>query len=403
MSAVINDDDALILSAARTPVGAFGGAFREFDALSLGVEAARAALERAKIAGDQIDEIIFGSGGQPIEFACIARQIGLTLGLPQRIPAYAVQRNCASGIQSIANAVAGIKSGDGDVYLAGGTENMSLAPYYIPAEASRWGARLRHRQLLDAAWVGLTDHFTGILMGETAEIVADQFGITREQQDAFALESHNKAFRAQRMGKFADELVTVHVRKRHGEPETVAKDEGPQAGLSAQKLSLYPAVFRDGGSVTPGNSCPMSDAAAAVVVSSGRKAKALGARPLARIRSYAFAGCDPKTMGLGPSIVTPIALRRAGMTLSDIDLIEFNEAFAAQYLACERIMELDRAKVNVNGGAIALGHPIGATGTRLVTTLVHELRRQSKRYGLATMCVGGGQGGAIVVENLEAA
>ncbi len=403
MSAVINDDDALILSAARTPVGAFGGAFREFDALSLGVEAARAALERAKIAGDQIDEIIFGSGGQPIEFACIARQIGLTLGLPQRIPAYAVQRNCASGIQSIANAVAGIKSGDGDVYLAGGTENMSLAPYYIPAEASRWGARLRHRQLLDAAWVGLTDHFTGILMGETAEIVADQFGITREQQDAFALESHNKAFRAQRMGKFADELVTVHVRKRHGEPETVAKDEGPQAGLSAQKLSLYPAVFRDGGSVTPGNSCPMSDAAAAVVVSSGRKAKALGARPLARIRSYAFAGCDPKTMGLGPSVATPIALRRAGMTLSDIDLIEFNEAFAAQYLACERIMGLDRAKVNVNGGAIALGHPIGATGTRLVTTLVHELRRQSKRYGLATMCVGGGQGGALIVENLEAA
>ena len=401
--AAIADRDAVILSAVRTPVGSFGGAFRDFDALRLGVEASRAALERAKVAGDKVDEVIFGSGGQPIEFACIARQIGLKLGLPQSVPAYAVQRNCASGVQSLANAAAGIALGEGDVYLAGGTENMSMAPYYIPAEASRWGARLRNRELLDAAWVGLTDYYTGILMGETAEIVADQFGITREQQDAFALESHNKAFRAQRMGKFADELVTLQIPKRHGEPETVAKDEGPQAGLSVQKLSLYPAVFRKGGSVTPGNSCPMSDAAAALVIASGRMAKDAGAQPLARIRSYAFVGCDPKTMGLGPTVSTPVALDKAGLSLADIDLIEFNEAFGAQYLACERIMGLDRSKVNVNGGAIALGHPIGATGARLVTTLVHELRRQGKRYGLATMCVGGGQGGSMIVENLEAA
>ena len=403
MSAKPERRDAVILSAVRTPVGSFGGAFRDFDALALGVEAAKAAIARAGVGTNAIGEVIFGSGGQPIDFACIARQIGLALGLPLSVPAYAVQRNCASGIQSIANAVAGIAVGDADAYLVGGTENMSMAPYYIPAEASRWGARLRNRELLDANWVGLTDHFTGSLMGETAENVADDFGITREMQDAFALESHNKAFRAQRMGKFADEMIPVQVPKRHGEQETVAKDEGPQAGLSVQKLALYPAVFRKGGSVTPGNSCPMSDAASALVVASAEKADALGARPLARIRSYAFVGCDPRTMGLGPSVSTPVALRRAGLTLGDIDLIEFNEAFAAQYLACERLMDLDRTRVNVNGGAIALGHPIGATGSRLVTTLVHELRRQGKRFGLATMCVGGGQGGSLIVENLEAA
>jgi acetyl-CoA acetyltransferase family protein len=221
-------------------------------------------------------------------------------------------------------------------------------------------------------------------------------------QDAFALESHNKAFRAQRMGKFADEIIPVQVPKKHGEPETVAKDEGPQAGLSVQKLSLYPSVFRKGGSVTPGNSCPMSDAGAALIVTSTEKARSLGLTPLARIRSYGFAGCDPKTMGLGPTVSTPIALKRAGLCLDDIALVEFNEAFAAQYLACEKIMGLDRAKVNVNGGAIALGHPIGATGSRLVTTLAYELRRQGNRFGLATMCVGGGQGASLIIENMEA-
>ena len=403
MSDALKPRDTVILSAVRTPVGNFGGVYREYDALSLGVEASKAAIERSGVGPDAVDEVIIGSGGQPIEFACIARQVGLKLGLPLSVPAYAVQRNCASGVQSIANAVHGIAVGDGDVYLVGGTENMSMAPYYIPAEASRWGARLRHRQLLDANWIGLTDYYTGTLMGETAEIVADKYGITREMQDSFALESHNKAFRAQRMGKFADEMLTVQVPKKHGEPETVAKDEGPQAGLSVQKLSLYPAVFRKGGSVTPGNSCPMSDAGCALVVASAEKANALGLKPLARIRAYGFAGCDPQTMGLGPTVSTPIALRKAGLTMDDIDLIEFNEAFAAQYLACEKIMELDRARVNVNGGAIALGHPIGATGSRLVTTLVHELRRQAKRFGLATMCVGGGQGGSMIVENMEAA
>ncbi|HXW76305.1 MAG TPA: thiolase family protein, partial [Candidatus Eremiobacteraceae bacterium] len=269
--------------------------------------------------------------------------------------------------------------------------------------ASRWGARLRHQQLLDADWVGLTDHHTGELMGETAETVAEQYGITREMQDAFAVESHNKAFRAQRMGKFADEMIQVQVPKRHGEPETVAKDEGPQAGLSAQKLALYPAVFKKGGNVTPGNSCPMSDGGAALVIASAEKAKAFGLAPIARVRSYAFAGCDPKTMGLGPTVATPIALKKAGITLDDISLVEFNEAFAAQYLACEKIMGLDRAKVNVNGGAIALGHPIGATGARLTTTLVHEMRRSGKRFGLVTMCVGGGQGASLIIENTEAA
>jgi acetyl-CoA C-acetyltransferase len=393
--------DAVIVSAARTPVGNFGSAYREYDALKLGTVAAKAAIERSGIGVEHFDEVIFGSGGQPIEFANIARQISLEVGIPIGTPAYSVQRNCASGIQSIANAVQGIASGDGDVYLVGGTENQSMAPYIIPS--ARWGARLRPVEMLDPIWTGLTDHHTGMLMGETAELLAEEFAITREMQDQLAVESHNKAFRAQRMGKFNDELVHVQVPKKVGEPETVAKDEGPQAGLSVQKLSLYPAVFKKGGTVTPGNSCPLNDAGAALVVTSAEKAEKLGVKPLARIRSYAFAGCDPRTMGLGPTVATPKALARAGITLDDIELVEFNEAFAAQYLACEKIMELDRSIVNVNGGAIALGHPIGATGARLTTTLVFEMRRQGKRFGLVTMCIGGGQGGALVIENAEAA
>ncbi|HXM18356.1 MAG TPA: thiolase family protein [Candidatus Tumulicola sp.] len=393
--------DAVIVSAARTPVGNFGSAYREYDALKLGTVAAKAAIERSGIGVEHFDEVIFGSGGQPIEFANIARQISLEVGIPIGTPAYSVQRNCASGIQSIANAVQGIASGDGDVYLVGGTENQSMAPYIIPS--ARWGARLRPVEMLDPIWTGLTDHHTGLLMGETAELLAEEFTITREMQDQLAVESHNKAFRAQRMGKFNDELVHVQVPKKVGEPETVAKDEGPQAGLSVQKLSLYPAVFKKGGTVTPGNSCPLNDAGAALVVISAEKAEKLGVKPLARIRSYAFAGCDPRTMGLGPTVATPKALARAGITLDDIELVEFNEAFAAQYLACEKIMELDRSIVNVNGGAIALGHPIGATGARLTTTLVFEMRRQGKRFGLVTMCIGGGQGGALVIENAEAA
>ena len=397
----LKDRDTVILSAARTPVGNFGGAFREYDALQLGATAAKAAIDRAGIGVEHIDEVIFGSGGQPIEFANIARQISLEVGIPIGAPAYSVQRNCASGIQSIANAMQGIATGDGDVYLVGGTENQSMAPYIIPT--ARWGARLRSTEMLDPIWVGLTDHHTGMLMGATAEVLAEEFGITREQQDQLAVESHNKAFKAQRTGKFNDELVHVQVPKKHGEPETVAKDEGPQAGLSVQKLALYPTVFKKGGTVTPGNSCPLNDAGAALVVASWARARELGLKPLAVIRSYAFAGCDPKTMGLGPTVATPKALARAGITLDDIQLVEFNEAFAAQYLACEQIMELDRSIVNVNGGAIALGHPIGATGSRLTSTLIFEMRRAGKRYGLVTMCVGGGQGGALVIENAEAA
>jgi acetyl-CoA C-acetyltransferase len=397
----LKDRDVVILSAARTPVGNFGGAYREYDALALGTSASKAAVERAGVGADTIDEVIMGSGGQPIEFANIARQISLEVGIPIGTPAYSVQRNCASGIQSIANAMQAIAAGDGDVYLVGGTENQSMAPYVIPS--ARWGARLRPTEMLDPIWTGLTDHHTGMLMGATAELLAEEFGITREQQDQLAVESHNKAFRAQRTGKFNDEMIHVQVPKKHGEPETVAKDEGPQAGLSVQKLALYPAVFKKGGTVTPGNSCPINDGGAALIVSSYAKAQQLGLKPLAVVRSYAFAGCDPRTMGLGPTVATPKALQRAGITLDDIQLVEFNEAFAAQYLACEKIMELDRSIVNVNGGAIALGHPIGATGARLTTTLVFEMRRSGKRYGLVTMCIGGGQGGALVIENTEAA
>lgn len=392
--------EAVICSAVRTPVGNFGGAFREFSALDLGVAAAQAALERAGLDPGSLDEVIFGSGGQPIEFANVARQIALTAGIPKAVPAYSVQRNCASGAQAVAGAVMAIKAGEGGAYLVGGSENMSMAPYVLPA--ARWGMRLRHGKVLDPLWEGLTDHYTGTIMGLTAETLAERYGISREEQDRYALDSHNKAFRAQRMGKFKDEIQPVSVPKRHGEPEVVAQDEGPQAGLSAQKLALYPTVFKDGGTVTPGNACPMSDAAAALVVMSRERAQAEGLPILARIKAVAFAGCDPETMGLGPTVSTPKALAKAGgMQIGDIDLLEFNEAFAAQIIACQRDMGFDFARCNVNGGAIALGHPIGATGVRLLVTLLHELRRSDKQFGLATMCVGGGQGASVVIENVR--
>ena len=392
--------EAVICSAVRTPVGSFGGAFREFSALDLGVAATHSALERAGLDPGSLDEVIFGSGGQPIEFSNIARQIALAAGVPKTVPAYSVQRNCASGAQAVAGAVMAIKAGEGDAFLVGGSENMSMAPYVLPA--ARWGMRLRHGKVLDPLWEGLTDHYTGEIMGLTAERLAERYGISREEQDRYALESHNKAFRAQRMGKFKDEIQPVSVPKRHGEPEIVAQDEGPQAGLSAQKLALYPTVFKEDGTVTPGNACPMSDAAAALVVMSRERAVAERVPILARIKAVAFAGCDPETMGLGPTASTPKALAKAGgMQIGDIDLIEFNEAFAAQIIACQRDMGFDFARCNVNGGGIALGHPIGATGVRLLVTLLHELRRSDKQFGLATMCVGGGQGASVVIENVR--
>ncbi len=386
----------VILSAKRTPVGSFGGALRDVHATELGRVAGQAALEAAAIQPEQVDEVIFGSGGMPIAEANLARQVGLALGLPVEVPAYTVQRNCASGIQAIVSAAQQIALGEARVVLAGGAESMSTAPYLL--YGARWGMRLRHGEVRDGIWEGLTDYYTGMVMGETAEILADDYGITRREMDELAVLSHQKAFKASRSGLFKDEIAPVEIPSRRGEAEVLRQDEGVLAGLSVERLATAPATFRKGGRVTPGNSSPLNDAGAAMVLADEDWARAEGHAPLARIVSHAFVGLDPRRMGLGPVGATRKALARAGLELKDIGLIEINEAFAAQYLAVERELGFDRAIVNVNGGALALGHPIGATGVRLVTTLVHEMRRRGVRYGLATLCVGGGQGASVIVE-----
>ncbi|HHY94751.1 MAG TPA: thiolase family protein, partial [Firmicutes bacterium] len=344
-----------------------------------------------------LDEVICGVGGMMADESNVARQISLFAGFPREVPAFCVQRNCAAGLQALVCGAQMIRLGEAEVVMALGAENMSRAPYEV--FGARWGLRLRHGVFSDTLWQALTDRFTGLIMGETAENLVDQFGFTRRQLDEHAVRSHQKAFRAQRMGKFKDEIVPVPVpSKRGGEPEVVVQDEGPQAGLSLERLAMAPAVFRKGGAVTPGNSCPMNDAAAGVLLMAEEKAAQLGLEPLAWVRSWGFAGVDPKIMGIGPVPATKKALVRAGLELGDIGLIEINEAFAAQYLACRELLGFSDEIANVNGGGLALGHPIGATGLRLINTLVYEMRRQGIRYGLATMCVGGGQGGAVIVE-----
>lgn len=388
--------EVVIVAGCRTPIGSFGGAFRDFPAVELGKVVVQEVIRRAAIEPTLIDEVIVGAGGQPHNAANIARVIALTAGIPEHIPAYSVQRNCASGLQAITSGAQQIKAGDAEVILAAGVENLSQAPYILPG--ARWGYRLQHNTIYDGIWSGLTDPVSGLIMGETAENLAEKYAIGREDQDRFALESHNRAFRAMRTGRFKEEVVPVRVPKGGGEPEPVVNDESPQAGLSLQKLALYPTIFKKNGTVTPGNSCPLNDAGAAVLLMSAEKAKSLGLTPLAFIRSYAYAGVDPAYMGIGPAVSTPIALKRAGLKLEDIQLIELNEAFAAQYLAVERLMGLNREITNVNGGAIALGHPIGATGVRLTVTLLYEMMKRDLSLGLVTLCIGGGQGGSMVIE-----
>lgn len=392
----MNIKRAAIVSLCRTPVGNFGGAFRELSASKLGTVAAVEAIKRAGIKPDDIDECVVGCCGQSMREANVARVIALHAGLPHRSTAYCVQRNCASSLQSLASAVMGITCGDGDVYLVGGVESMSTAPYEV--YGARWGLRLRHAQFEDTLWNGLTDAYTGLIMGLTAENLAEKYGITREEQDRWAIDSHMKAFKAVRMGKFKEEIVPVEVPKSRGQPEVVQQDEGPQAGLSMERLALYPTVFKKDGTVTPGNSCGISDGASFAVVMSEDAMRRLGLKPLAYVTGFAFAGCDPALMGIGPVYSTRKALERCGLKLEDIGLYEMNEAFAAQAITCHRELNFNLEALNVNGGGIALGHAVGNTGVRMINTLVYEMRRRGTRYGLATMCVGGGQGGTVIVE-----
>lgn len=397
---------AVIVEGLRTPQGLFGGALKNFTAQELGELVVRELLKRTQLRASLVEEVIVGCVGQGSDAPNIARVIALRSGIPHSVPAYTVQRNCASGLQALISAAQNIACGDCDIQIAGGAECMSAAPYV--SRDLRWGKRLRHSEMVDTIWEGLTDPVCGEIMGQTAENLVQEFSISRADQDRFALLSHQRAFRAAREGRFKDECVPVMIPKRSMgrelPPEPFTQDEGINPGLNEQLLSQYPAVFKEQGSVTSGNSCFNADGAAMLLVMSEDKAKALGYSPMARILSYAIAALEPERMGLGPTLAVPMALKKANLTLKDVSLIEINEAFAATYLACEKALGFNREITNVNGGAIALGHPVGATGARIIATLLHEMKRRDdgrgRTIGVATACVGGGQGVAIVFERL---
>jgi len=391
-------EDAVIVSAVRTPVGTFGGAFKDVPAIELGARAVEAALERAGLEGDDVDEVLLGCvltaglGQNP------ARQASIGAGIPKEVPATTVNMVCGSGLKSVALASQMIRAGDVDVVVAGGMENMSRAPYLLPS--GRFGARMGDAQLVDSMIVdGLWDAFNDIHMGITAENLAEQYSITREEQDEFAAASQQKAEQAVSSGAFKDEIVPIEVPAKGG-TRTVDNDEHPRAGTTAETLSALRAAFkREGGTVTAGNASGINDGAAAVVVMSARVAQERGLKPFGTVESYASVGVEPSIMGIGPVPAVTKALKRAGLELGDVDLFELNEAFAAQSLAVLRELDIEPDRINVHGGAIALGHPIGASGGRILVTLLHELRRRDARRGIATLCVGGGQGQAAVIRN----
>ncbi len=397
----MDDKEIVIVDGVRTPQGALGGVFRGLSAQDLGQRVVTALLERTKIDKAVIDEVIFGCVGQSSDAPNIARVISLLSGLPKTLPGYTVARNCASGTQAIVSGCQNILSGDADVQIIGGTESMSNAPYLN--RDLRFGKRLRNSTMVDSLWEGLTDPICGQLMGQTAENLALEFKIGRQSQDQYAVQSHQKAFRATREGKFKNEIISVSIEKkaagRQMPPEVVSQDEGPNPALNEQTLALYPTTFKENGTVTPGNACSISDGATALLMMTRKKAKELGFKEvLGSIRSYAFGGVEPERMGIGPTIAIPKALKKANLQLNDIQLIELNEAFAVQVLSCVKVLNLDLNIINVNGGAIAFGHPVGMTGARISLTLLNEMKKRNLRFGLASLCVGGGQGAAIIFE-----
>jgi acetyl-CoA C-acetyltransferase len=391
---------AVILSACRTPIGSFGGALKDVSASSLGAAAIRGALARGQVAPTAVDDVILGCVLQAGQGMNVARQAALAAGLPVETPAETVNRVCGSGLAAVVHAVEALGRGYASLVVAGGTESMSNAAYLL--RGARWGYRLGHGEVIDSMLnEGLTCAIESCHMGVTAEEIAARFGVTRDDQDAFAADSQQKAERAIAEGRFVEEIVPVEVPQRKGPPVIVRTDEYPRPGTTVAKLAALKPAFQREGSVTAGNASGINDGAAAVVVTTEARAAELGTKPLARIVSYAIAGVAPKIMGMGPVPAVRLALSRAGLDSSAIDLFELNEAFAAQSLAVLRELGLDSARVNVSGGAIALGHPIGASGARILTTLVYALRARRLRYGLASLCVGGGMGIAMVVERLD--
>jgi acetyl-CoA C-acetyltransferase len=392
-------EEAVIVSAVRTPVGSFGGQFKDVPATELGAQAVRAALERAGISGGQVEEVVLGCVLQAGLGQNPARQTALAAGIPKEVPATTINMLCGSGLKAVAIASQMIRAGDVDVVVAGGMENMTRAPYLVPA--ARFGARMGPAEMVDSmVFDGLTDAFNHIHMGITAENLADQYGISREEQDEFAAASQQKAERAIQQGVFKDEIVPIEVPAKRGEIRLVDNDEHPRPGTTAEALAKLRAAFkRDGGTVTAGNASGVNDGAAAIVVTSARKAEELGLASLGTVESHASVGVEPRIMGIGPVPAVRKALAKAGLQIGDIDVFELNEAFAAQSLAVVRELGLDGERINPHGGAIALGHPIGASGGRILVTLLHEMQRSSAGRGLATLCVGGGQGQATVIRN----
>ena len=389
--------EVVIVAAVRTPIGSFGGSLKDISTVDLGSLVIKNAIERAGLEPEQVDEVIMGNVLGAGLGQNVARQMSVHAGVPVTVPAFTINKVCGSGLKAVQLAVQAVLCGDAEVVVAGGAENMSQAPYILPNQ--RWGSRMGNATVVDTMLRdGLTDGFEDYHMGITAENVAEQYGITREDQDSFALQSQKRAVAAVEAGRFKEEIVPVEIPQRRGEPLVFDTDEFPRKDVSLEGLSKLRPAFQKDGSVTAGNSSGINDGAAAVVVMSAEKAKELGVPVLATIKSYASAGLDPKVMGCGPIYASRKALEKAGLTVADLDLVESNEAFAAQACAVAKELNLDLEKVNVNGGAISLGHPIGASGCRILVTLLHEMQKRDAKRGLVMLCIGGGMGTALIVE-----
>ncbi len=392
--------EVVIVDGVRTPMGVLGGALKDVTAQDLAVTVIKEIVKRNNLKPSDVEEVILGCVGHSSDALNVARVSALLAGLPKETTGYTVQRNCSSGMQALVNAYQNIQCGDADVHLAGGTESMSRSPYLN--RDLRFGKRMRDSIMVDSLAEGLTDAVCHLIMGQTAEVLAEEFKVTRKEQDEFAVQSHKKAFKAQRENKFKEEIVPVMVPKKvlgkPVTPEPVNQDEGINAALNEQSLATYPTIFKENGTVTPGNSCGINDGACALLVMSREKADALGYQPLGYVRSYAFAGVEPERMGIGPALAIPKALKKGGLEMKDMGLIEINEAFSAQILAVDRMLKMNREILNVNGGAIAIGHPVGMTGARLILTALREMARRNVNLSVISMCVGGGIGGAMVLE-----
>ncbi|MDF0726125.1 acetyl-CoA C-acetyltransferase [Cytobacillus sp. S13-E01] len=396
----MSTNEVVIVSAVRTAIGSFGGALQNVSATELGAIVIKGALEKVGLEASQIDEVIMGNVLQAGLGQNPARQASIKAGLLQETPSLTINKVCGSGLKAVHLATQAIIAGDADVVVAGGMENMSQAPYLL--KNARTGYKMGDQKVVDSMisdglWCAFNDYHMGI----TAENLCDKYGLTREEQDEFAANSQQKAIDAIEAGKFKDEIVPVEIPQRKKESIFFDTDEFPRAGTTAEKLGLLRPAFKKDGSVTAGNASGINDGAAALIVMSKKKAEELGIKPLVTIKANGNAGVDPSVMGIGPVTAVKKALEKANIQLSDINLVEANEAFAAQSLAVDRELQFNKENLNVNGGAIALGHPIGASGARILVTLIHEMKRRNDKYGLATLCIGGGQGVATIVENVE--